>query len=466
MRFSTPARDADFIEFTLNARQVNEIRHMVPLDSLIMFTSDAEWRMTEGRDQVLTPYSVGVRPQSYNGCSWVPPVVVNDSALYIQAKGNKVRDLSFDGSRYTGSDLSIMADHLVEGHQIEEMAFTDEPYGILWMIRDDGILLGMTYQREHKIWGWHQHTTDGIFESVASVSEGDRDVLYAVVKRTVNGTDVRYVERFEERITTSAEDAFCVDSGLSYDGNNTSSTTMTTSTAGGWDPVDDITITAGVGTPFAAGDVGDAIVLIDSSGKKYTLTIKTYTSSTVVVARTDVTLPVALQGLIGTTWAWARLDFAGLTHLETKDVTVTADGNEVTGITVSSGSVTLPYPAVKVHVGLGYTPTLETMDIDFPVKDGAFRDKEISVSHVTLEVEDTRGGWIGPKLEDGTAVDMLEIKPRYESDAYDELALKTFKQEILIKPEWSRSGAIRIEQRSPFPIEVLSIIPRFDVGGS
>lgn len=223
-RTSSPARDDDAITFTIAAQQVNEIRHLIPLDTLVILTSGAEWRLTEGDRQVFTPATAGVRVQSYNGASTVPPAVVNDSVLYLQEKGSKLRDLdyNFSNDRYGGNDLSIMSEHLFEGHQITQMAYSEVPYGVLWCIRDDGVLLGLTYQKEHQVWGWHKHITDGEFESVAVIAEGDRDAAYFTVKRTVSGQTRRYVERMEPRDLTSVPDLFCVDSGLTYNGAATS----------------------------------------------------------------------------------------------------------------------------------------------------------------------------------------------------------------------------------------------------
>jgi len=116
----------------------------------------------------MTPATIGVRTQSYNGASLVPPVVINSTALYVQDKGTRIRDLGYEfaNDKYTGQDLSLMSEHLFDGFEIVEMAYADEPYGILWCVRDDGVMLGLTYQREHQVWGWHQHNTDGNFESV------------------------------------------------------------------------------------------------------------------------------------------------------------------------------------------------------------------------------------------------------------------------------------------------------------
>lgn len=383
LRTSTPARDDDAVTFTINARQVNQIRHLLPLDSLIILTSGGEWILTEGQDRVLTPATIGVRIQSYNGSSIVPPVVINSTALYLQEKGARLRDLGYEftSDKYTGNDLSLMSEHLFEGKQITAMAYAAEPYSIVWCVRDDGVMLGLTYQREHQVWGWHQHTTQGEFESVASVTEGERDAVYVIVKRNINGSDVRYVERLEPRESITAADAFYVDSGLTYDGS----------------------------------------------------------AATVI---------------------------SGLDHLEGETVSILSDGYTVPDQEVSSGQITLERAASKVHVGLSYTPVIETLDIDLSSAAQTVKAQSISVAKVTMEVEGTRGGFVAPLKDDGSAGDFQEIKPRFDSDGYDAIALKTYQQEVFVQSQWGKSGGVRIEQRAPLPMAILSVIPQIDVGGN
>jgi hypothetical protein len=90
----------------------------------------------------------------------------------------------------------------------------------------------------------------------------------------------------------------------------------------------------------------------------------------------------------------------------------------------------------------------------------------MSVSKVTIEVEKSRGGFVGPRKDDGSTGQMLEIKPRFDADGYDPIALRTFKQEIFIDSLWSKGGGVRIEQRDPLPMAILSVIPQVDIGGN
>ena len=159
---------------------------------------------------------------------------------------------------------------------------------------------------------------------------------------------------------------------------------------------------------------------------------------------------------------------SGLDHLEGESVAVLADGNVVEGLTVASGAITLPQAASKVHVGLSYTPAIETLDVDTASPSDTLKANLVSISKVTIEVEKTRGGFVGPRLDGEVtgAIVYQEIKPRFESDSYDTISLKTYKQEVFVDPQWSKGGGIRIEQRSPLPMAILSVIPSVDVGGS
>lgn len=460
LRASSPARDDDAITFTIAAQKVNEIRHLLSLDSLIILTSGGEWIASEGQDKVLTPSTIGVRPQSYNGSSWVKPVIINSTALYLQEKGARIRDLGyqFSSDKYTGNDLSIMSEHLFEGKQITEMAYADEPYGILWCVRDDGRMLGLTYQKEHEVWGWHQHVTDGEFESVATITEDNRDAVYVIVKRNINGSDVRYVERLEKRELTNAEDAFCVDSGLSYNGD--------TSVISGATQANPVVITA-TAHPHSNGDIvriNDITGMTELNGNEYT--VANITANTYELTGVDGTgFTAYVSGGVSSRVVTA---ISGLDHLEGEVVMILADGNVVTDKTVTSGSITLDRAASKIHIGLSYLPVIELLDIDVPSSTESIKSQSVSVSKVTVEVQKSRGGFVGGRVDEnsGQEVTFQEFKPRFASDGYDAIRLKTFKQEVFIDPLWSKGGGVRIEQRAPLPLNILSVIPQVDVGGN
>jgi len=231
MNVSTPTKDSDAITRALTGRQVNEIRHLVPVgSSMLVMTSGAEWRCWPGpSSNALTPAACYTLPQTAHGSSHVPPIQAGNDVLFIQEKGSRVRALRFDAiqDQYQSFDMSVLSSHLLYdthgARQIVEWAFAMEPHQIIWGARSDGVLLGFTYMREHDVYAWHRHVTDGAVESVATVVEPDgyggfEDALWLIVKRTINGQTRRYLERMMARTFPAIADAWFVDCGLQYSG--------------------------------------------------------------------------------------------------------------------------------------------------------------------------------------------------------------------------------------------------------
>lgn len=217
---STPSRDADAMELRIASGQYNRIRHLAALSDLIAFTAGGEFRIYSEGAPAITPTSVSIKPQGYAGASNVQPVVTTGSILYVQAQGSRIRELSYswEANAYRTVDVSIMAPHRFNGFTITDMAYSRAPDSICWAVRNDGVLLGLTYVPDQQVYGWHAHDTDGAFESVCAVPEGGEDVLYVVVRRKIGTHQLRYIERMRSRIFTDPADAFFVDSGLTYNG--------------------------------------------------------------------------------------------------------------------------------------------------------------------------------------------------------------------------------------------------------
>ena len=216
---SVPTRDADAMEFRMASSQYNRIRHLVPLSDLIALTAGGEFRIFADGAPAITPTSLTIKPQGYSGASNAQPVVTSNSVLYVQAQGSRVRELAYnwESNAYRSADMSIMAPHRFNGYQITQLAYSRAPDQMLWAVRSDGTLLGLTHVPDQQVYGWHAHDTAlGTFESACVVAEGNEDVLYVVARRTINGRTTRYIERLRTRTFTLPQNAFFVDSGLTY----------------------------------------------------------------------------------------------------------------------------------------------------------------------------------------------------------------------------------------------------------
>lgn len=218
---STPTQDDDAISFTVASQEVNAILHLVSVDELIMLTAGGEWVVKGTNNGVITPSSLYPKPQGARGAAAQPrPLVVGDTVLFVDRGGRTIRDLRYTltTDKYAGDDLTVLAKHLFEGHTIIDWCYQQTPDSIVWAVRDDGVLLGFTYLREHDVWAWHDHATDGAFESICCVPEGVEDAVYVAVRRTINGVTKRYIERLHSEVYATVADAFHVDCGLSYYG--------------------------------------------------------------------------------------------------------------------------------------------------------------------------------------------------------------------------------------------------------
>ena len=228
MAYSLPIKDDDRIAFRVAAREANTIRHVVPLGSLVLLTSGAEWRVTSINSDALTPASISVKPQSYVGASNVTPVVVGTSLLYAAARGGHLREMTYSWQQngYATSDLSLLAAHLFDGYSIVDMTWIKSPTPVLWAVSSSGDLLSLTYVAEQQVAAWAHHDTGSdYFESITAVAEGAEDVVYAIVRRTIGGIQKRYVERMSSRLWALQQDAIYLDASLTYSGAPTTSLT-------------------------------------------------------------------------------------------------------------------------------------------------------------------------------------------------------------------------------------------------
>lgn len=214
---STPTVDDDAITATMAARQVNVIRHFLGLGNLVVLTSGSEWLISA--DGAITPTNISAKPQGYRGCAILEPLVIGNVALFIQQQGYRVRDLgyAYDTDSYTGNDLTIMAEHMFRDHTVKDWCYQQEPDSMAWLAREDGALLSLTYLREHDVFAWARHPTDGTVESVAAVP-GDygTDVYLCAVR---NGR--RVIELMKPVNVKDARSAYYLDSGVLYDGEPT-----------------------------------------------------------------------------------------------------------------------------------------------------------------------------------------------------------------------------------------------------
>lgn len=226
LSYHLPVIDTDRIKFTLQARDVATIRHIVPMDNLVILTDSTEFVVTPVNNDAITPDSFRARPVSYVGANTVRPVVVNNSLVFCAARGGHVREFGRVAQEgYATGDLSLRAAHLFDGLSIVSMAHQKAPFSVVWCVSSDGKLLGLTYVPEEEVGGWHVHETDGLFKSVCVIPEGDEDRVYFEVERTIDSSTVRYIERLGSLADATLTNSYHVDAGITYSGSSATAIT-------------------------------------------------------------------------------------------------------------------------------------------------------------------------------------------------------------------------------------------------
>lgn len=221
------------INLTILSDQFNGIRWMYPLEDLILGTQGTIHVVGPNtRQQVFSASNIQSKPAIGRGSLSSKPAQIDNNLIFIQRSGENLLSFAFDANinNYNTTDLSLISEHLFKAG-VRQMAYQERPDNVLWVIRTDGQLVALTINDNQEVRGWHQHGVggNGIVESVAVIpsTDGNKDDLWMVVRRTINGASKRYIEYmdqyFEGQVDTQA--AFFVDSGITYDGASTSTIT-------------------------------------------------------------------------------------------------------------------------------------------------------------------------------------------------------------------------------------------------
>jgi hypothetical protein len=189
------------LQFSVASSEGNRIAWMFSQKRLMLGTSGDEWTIGgASSDQPFSASNIQAQKQSSFGSKVMRAILLNDVLLFVQRRGRKVRELTYNFERdgWVAPDLTVLSEHITTG-EIVELAFQQQPDAVLWAVRGDGELIGMSYERDQNVVAWHRHTTDGDFESVATVYglSGADDEVWFCVKRTINGQTKRYIERFK-----------------------------------------------------------------------------------------------------------------------------------------------------------------------------------------------------------------------------------------------------------------------------
>lgn len=476
---TTPVLDSSAIQFTVAGDVIQFVQALVDIGKLIVHTNNAEYVCTGNQAGTITPSEITLVTQGSTGCSTLRPVTIGNTDVFIQNGSSRLQDLRYEvqSFAFTGKDLTKYIASLFQGRSIVSIAWQRLPHSIVWCALDNGQLVGMTYSREDELWAWHLHSfINGAVEQVCVVTEngGASNTLYMVIRRTINGATVRYVEQFANRNFTDTvllTDVRLNDASLTYDGRNTGGTTITATTSGGWTPTDVITLTASVST-FVSGDVGNIIVFQQTDPitglvtDQVTFSIIGYTSATVVQATPQRTVPTWARATALTAWGKGVRHFTGIGHLEGQSLSILADGNVAANpldpnyplVTVSAGAFTLTDPAVVVTAGLPVQMDVQTLPTE-NAQGETILNKRIQVREVCPVFYQTRGGLFGP--------DFSRLAPWKQQPAgayFVPTPLVTGPVRIPIYSNVELTGQVAIRTTEPLPFSISGLITTLEAG--
>ena len=475
--------DDDACVYTIAANQVNAIKWLVPMETLLMGAAGGEWKLTGGSNDVVTPTSISIKPQTKRGAADAPrPLEVGSSVLFLQRQGRVAREFVYTLERdgYIDNDITALADHLLIQDTIVDWSYQQSPRSLVWAAREDGALLGLTYMREHEVVAWHRHITPGgWFESTAAIPGETEDEMWVAVKRTLKfkGWHLAIADtNTDTKADGKIDDTFDIEDGFTFESGCVVSGVTPTGDARWFRYKGSVSVAASGAAKtitFAATPTGDQIEPVHDAGGTLDaanwdeLTTATryrrYVERLAPEHREETSLNAFFMDS-GLSYSGAGLaEFSGLEHLEGMSVDVLADAYVQAAKTVTNGLITLDRGAAVVHAGLGYNTDLLTLRMEGGAPDGVSQGRTKAVAALSVLFHRTLG-----ELRIGPDEDQLDIHlfNTDENPIADPIGLYSGYDKISFDSGWGADGRVLIRRTQPLPMTILAIVPTVAVGSA
>ncbi len=433
-----------------------------------------EWMVRPSYQQeALSPTNITQKPTSdFGAVGGIGAVKIGKSVLFVQRAGRKVMEYSYyyDVDGFDCEDVTVIGEHISQSG-IRKLIHQKQPQPILWALRNDGVLIGMTYKKSKDLatFGWHRHPVGGYSNAngdpakVVSIAciptpDGTSEELYLVVQRWINGQTVFQVEYMTQPFDDSIniEDAFFVDSGLTYDPGLSISSISSVATnsvlvgisSHGYSNGDRLRANGIVGLPGLnyVGSVNNDYLVSAASTNTFII----QTTGTVNVAYGTLSSSGSYSYISNGSFSKYANTVSGLGHLEGQVVNVFGNGAILSNATVTGSAVTMSSSCSKAHIGLNYVSRIKTLRFDAGAADGTSLGKLQRSSGVSL-ILDNQG--IGLKM--GRDFDnLLDV----EFDAEDQPLFSGVKNQSF-EDDYTRDNRICLEHSQPTPSTILAILP-------
>ena len=485
--FTAGTADGDALIYTLGSNEVNVIRYLSSSRALLVGTSGGEFAVRAGgTDEPISPTNIQIKQQSAFGSANIQPVQVGSTVLFLQRASRKLRELvyNFNSDSYVAPDLTILAEHITDGG-LTEFAYQQEPDSIVWAVRSDGVLLGMTYRREEEVVGWHRHVIGGV-SGACTITVTDYANIAVGTTLTLTKSDGTTVVFTSEAISGDAPAET-----LGWRPNTSNDVTA-----------DNIFTAINAHADFTVANPAANVVTIKETARAGTGFLSVLSSDTTRLATTDqshalvesvttipgtnedevwLTVQRTINGSTKRTIEYIKnFDFgsdvadaffvdsgltysgssatslSGLGHLEAESVAINANGANHALKTVASGAVTLDHAVTKAHVGLNYASTLKTMRIEAGSTDGTAQGKIKRIDDVVLRLYRSVNARVGAST---TSLDRIPF--RSGADEMDvAIPLFTGDVEIEMPAGYDQDGYVIVQQDLPLAMTLLAIFAR------
>jgi hypothetical protein len=416
------------VSFSLNATDVNLIEWLSSDEKgLLAGTTSAEWIVRPSVfSEAISPTNISAKKSTSWGSSSLSPVRVGKAAVFVQRGLRKIREVMYfyDIDGYRATDLTELAEHIT-GTGLVEAVYQSLPISTVWALRSDGALIATLYERElgQLRVGTSQHAIGGVsdaagspavVESICSIPspDGSQDDLWMIVQRYVNGSVVRHIE-FLEKISEDIDDPYSlglemmVDAGLTLN----SPLSITGASFNGTTVV--LTIPShGLSTSNAIKVTGVKGFLLAGvsvlNGNSYLVTVTDSNHVTLTdLAGANINATGVTSYVSGGEARKKVTTVSGLSHLEGETVDALCDGTPVSGLVVSSGSVTLPSASAVVSIGYGFNADGQTLRLDAGARNGTSLGKTRRIQRIGVLMHASQAFQVGRSF---TKLDRLSFR--------------------------------------------------------
>lgn len=432
----------------------SDIKWIVGSNFLLVGTYGSEFVVKGTGDAGITPSDCSARARSNWGVEAIQPITVDSMIHFVQRTGKKVRQFVYDYylDAYKAVDVSLYSEHLFNV-PIVDIAYQKNPDSILWCLRKDGKIAGLTLETNQQIQAWCLLEFDGVVESMEAIPSynGLYDEVYFIIRRTINGETVRHIERMQDIITPEIQ-SYCwyVRSGLYFNAfDMTEGNSLTLSETSG-----ELSLTAEKDI-FNEGMIGRRIRAIDNTLNMLgEVKITEFISPTQVKGVSKATFDRTKYE--GGRWGVSVLNLSGLGHLEGETVQILADGAVQSDRTVVDGAIRMEIDAFYIITGLGYSSYMQTMPFEGGSENGTSTGKRKRINELALRVWRTSGCRVGYDIDH-----LQKVKYRDpETPMGTPQPLYTgIIPNIKYNQGWTWDASVTVEQSEPLPMNILAIAP-------